>query len=589
MSSLMKRRDVFTRMRTTLKKLSLKSRKKHFTSEINNLLRNRSIDEIDVSTSLSFLQRVNVLLSTLIVKKQMTLTLKKMNIRLNNIERNTAKIIITLISYAIATKTKNQRKAETTTTIIIASYNNINQQRQLEKIKRKKTLIFKIKEQKKKNSLRTLFVKKLMKRLQRIEKMKNDVVTTRRLFNENVKIITRSEKAKNRLTINNSLMKHVASSAYATLRTFEMLTHDVRVIDVQTTNQQKIIQRIERQNEILHSSLRIARVVWSRNAINEEKKLSSLIVKTHNAKQTNRLIKNDLLHEYSQISCELFISNCRIKQCFNCQRYDHIDKICRHERRCSVCARSHDDSTCKVSINKRKCVNCESNHSIWSFQCKIRVTEKNRISDIWRTKSILHSIKFKNVQHATFRRLDIDAQSTLAHEEITSSTSSFCSSIKTILTQNEKTAFESIMYLEIENYFVNEITSKRTLFQDLERSMSSSSRQRSVSVVQISNNQTSNAFDVLKNRSSIRAFQKTMSSTQSQTFSQSQITSRSRERSFNSRKTTESRQNDDELWRHKSRLQFYNTICETIKKTRWCRFLIDLRTKEYDLLTIQKS
>ncbi len=487
MSSFMRRRDVFTRMRTTLKKLFLKSRKKHLTSEINNLLRNRSIDEIDVSTSLFLLQRVNVLLSTLIMKRQMTLTLKKMNIRLNNIERNIAKTIITLISYAIATKTKNQRKVETTTTIIIASYNNINQQRQLEEIKREKTLIFKIKKQKKKNSLRALFVKKLMKRLQRVEKMKNDVVTTRRLFNENVKIITRSEKVKNRLTINNSLMKHVASSTYATLRTFEMLAHDVRVIDVQTINQQKIIQRIENQNEILHSSLRIARVVWSKSAINEKKKLSSLIVKTHNAKQTNRLIKNDLLHEYSQISCELFVSNCRIKQCFNCQRYDHIDKICRHERRCSVCAKSHDDSTCKVSINKRKCVNYENNHSIWSFQCKIRVTEKNRISNIWRTKSILHSIKFKNVQHAISRRFDIDAQSTFAHKKITSSTSFFsCSSIETILIQNEKTTFESIMHLEIENYFVNEITSKRTLSQDLERSMSSSSRQRSVSVVQIS-------------------------------------------------------------------------------------------------------
>ncbi len=261
MSSLMRRRDVFTKMRTTLKKLFLKSRKKHLTSEINNLLRNRSIDEIDVSTSLSFLQRVNVLLSTLIVKRQMTLTLKKMNIRLNNIERNTAKTIITLISYAIATKTKTQRKIKSTTTIIIALYNNINQQRQLEKIKRKKTLIFKIKEQKKNNNLRALFVKKFMKRLQRIEKMKSDVMTTKRFFNENVKIITHSKKIKNHLTINNSLMKHVASSTYATLRTFEVLIHDVRVIDVQTINQQKIIQRIEKQNEILHSSLRIAKVV----------------------------------------------------------------------------------------------------------------------------------------------------------------------------------------------------------------------------------------------------------------------------------------------------------------------------------------
>jgi hypothetical protein len=248
-------------MRTTLKEFSLKSRKEHLTDEINNLLRNRSIDEIDVSTSLSLLQRVDVLLSTLIVERQISLTLKEINIRLNNIERNTAKIIITLIFYAVATKTNAQREVDVSTTTIIASYNNINQQRQLKKVKREKTLVFKIKKQSEKNSLRMLFVKKLIERLQRVEKIKKDVMTTRRLFSENVKLITRSKKIKNRLTINNSLMKNVVSSTYAMSRIFEILTHEVRVIDVQTRNQQKIIRRIEKQNETLHSSLRIARVV----------------------------------------------------------------------------------------------------------------------------------------------------------------------------------------------------------------------------------------------------------------------------------------------------------------------------------------
>jgi hypothetical protein len=105
-------------MRTTLKKFSLKSRKEHLTNEINNLLRNKFIDEIDVSTSLSFFQRVDVLLSTLIMKKQISLTLKKINIRLNNIERNTAKIIITLIFYVVATKTNAQREVDATTTTL---------------------------------------------------------------------------------------------------------------------------------------------------------------------------------------------------------------------------------------------------------------------------------------------------------------------------------------------------------------------------------------------------------------------------------------------------------------------------------------
>jgi hypothetical protein len=183
----------------------------------------------------------------------------------------------------------------------------------------------------------------------------------------------------------------------------------------------------------LHSNLRIAKVIWSKSVINKEKELSFLIMKIRSAKQINRLIRNDFLHEYSQIFCELFVNNCRIKQCFDCQRYDHIDKIYRHERRCSVCVESHNDSTCKISIDKKKCANCESIHSIWSFQCKIRIIEKNKISNIWRTKSILHSINFKDIQQTTFKEFDVDVQQTFNRKKNTSSTSFFCFSIKEIL------------------------------------------------------------------------------------------------------------------------------------------------------------
>jgi hypothetical protein len=256
----MRRRDEFTKIRITLKEIFLKDCKEHLIKKIINLLRDKSFEKIDAFESLSLLQRVNVLLSTLIVENQLFLTLREMNIRLKSLERNIAKIIFTLSIYAIVTKTESLQSLEFTI-VIIATYNNINQQRQLKKIKREKRIIFKIREQKTRESLRVLTTKELMKRLQRAEKTKSDVLTTRRLSIEDVKMMTRTNKIKKRVVINEIFAKSIASSTYIMQRTFEVLTHDVRVVDVQMINQQKRIRKIEKENEVLHSKMKIVKII----------------------------------------------------------------------------------------------------------------------------------------------------------------------------------------------------------------------------------------------------------------------------------------------------------------------------------------
>jgi hypothetical protein len=97
----MRRRHEFTKIWIALKKIFLKNRKEHLIKKIINLLRDKSFDEIDAFKSLSLLQRVDVLLSTLIVESQIFLTLREMNIRLKNLERNIAKIIFILFIYRV--------------------------------------------------------------------------------------------------------------------------------------------------------------------------------------------------------------------------------------------------------------------------------------------------------------------------------------------------------------------------------------------------------------------------------------------------------------------------------------------------------
>jgi hypothetical protein len=124
-----------------------------------------------------------------------------MNKNFKNIEQNINKTTKTIESYAATTKTSS-RLEEDATTIEFAKFINLNQQRQLNEFKKSKTVIYKIEKEDEKADIKALFIKKLIKRIMRIEKHKKNVLTIKRLFNENIKILTRSTKTKQKLKQN---------------------------------------------------------------------------------------------------------------------------------------------------------------------------------------------------------------------------------------------------------------------------------------------------------------------------------------------------------------------------------------------------
>jgi hypothetical protein len=318
----------------------------------------------------------------------------------------------------------------------------------------------------------------------------------RRLFSEDLKLFASFEEIRTRMKRNLTLMNDIISSTMTMKRTYVVLTHDVRLSSVNTLNQKTTIEKIVKQNNTLHKNLDILRVAWTKKIINQRKKVFSLIIEIVNSKMTNRLIKEELLNEHTHLVCEYFEKECRIKQCFKCQRYDHVSKTCKNSKKCKQCVQKHLTKDCRIAIDHRICVNCENKHSTWSFQCDVKTTKKRRLNIIWRNKSILHveTSRDTNVKQNAKKRTD-KSSTIISFTEI-------FQIIERMMFTNEqkKLTLINLNFNEIMNRFftLSSIVDKRNCNQNSVDKSSKSSK-RFVSVIQVNSSQKEiNALALLR-------------------------------------------------------------------------------------------
>jgi hypothetical protein len=157
-----------------------------------------------------------------------------------------------------------------------------------------------------------------------------------RLCNEDLKLFANFEEIKTRMKRDLTLMNNIISSTMTMKKTYIVLTYDVRLNSVNTFNQKTMIEKIIKQNDTLHKNLNILQITWIKKIINQRKKYFSLIIEIVNSKMMNSSIKK-LLNEHTHLICEYFEKKCCIKQCFKCQRYDHMNKTCKNSKKCEQC------------------------------------------------------------------------------------------------------------------------------------------------------------------------------------------------------------------------------------------------------------
>ena len=129
--------------------------------------------------------------------------------------------------------------------------------------------------------------------------------------------------------------------------------------NVDVINQSQAIKDFTIQNVRIHKDLRITKIARFKKIIEIKKTFFSLIIEIDSSKTTNRFIKKNIVKNHELKICEYFNEKNKLTQCFNCQQYEHINKVCKNVIKYDYCAENLFFSVCN---KKRKhCVVCKLN------------------------------------------------------------------------------------------------------------------------------------------------------------------------------------------------------------------------------------
>lgn len=84
-----------------------------------------------------------------------------------------------------------------------------------------------------------------------------------------------------------------------------------------------------------------------------------------------------MMCKYELKATEIFRSGFRLMQCFNCQKYGRIAKVCNTVSKCGSCAGEYNTGVCSGKQDVR-CCNCGRKHEAWNSICPIRIAAKAR-------------------------------------------------------------------------------------------------------------------------------------------------------------------------------------------------------------------
>ena len=186
----------------------------------------------------------------------------------------------------------------------------------------------------------------------------------------------------------------IGAQAMVRIPTYGVIVHGIRTstldIDKLEENRAQILQ----DNKPFIPQAEIKHVGWlTRNA--PTKAASSITIEFTKAEDANKIIDEGLVWQGEVFQCERYERQCRLKQCYKCQKYGHIGTQCKAATACGYCAQEHDTRDCpsKSGLDTtKKCALCRGEHEAWNRQCPARKEETAKMKIAYDTRPRYHPI-----------------------------------------------------------------------------------------------------------------------------------------------------------------------------------------------------
>lgn len=169
----------------------------------------------------------------------------------------------------------------------------------------------------------------------------------------------------------------IGSGATVQIPTYGVLVHGIRTRTIDMDKFEDNRAQILQDNRPFIPQAEIRHIGWlTRDA--SAKTASTITIEFTKPEDANKIIDEGLIWQGEVFQCERYERQCRVKQCFKCQKYGHIGTQCKASTACGYCAQEHDTRNCPSKSDRsapRKCATCRGEHESWNRQCPTRKDE----------------------------------------------------------------------------------------------------------------------------------------------------------------------------------------------------------------------